>query len=105
MRAVNVEAQACNTSPWLKEEDREFEANLSYVMRLYFGGGEGTEKRAAAEQHQDPAKCSEKDIKSVRSRDSITQRAKSATWAGPGPFPAPRSLTRTHGSGGTMCGL
>lgn len=37
MRAVNVEAQACNTSSWLKEEDREFDTNLSYLKRLYFG--------------------------------------------------------------------
>ena len=72
MRAVNVEAQACNTSPWLKEEDREFETNLSYVMRLYFYWRLGTEKRAAAEQHQDPAKYSEKDVKNVRFRDSIS---------------------------------
>lgn len=67
MRAVNVEAQACNTSPWLKEEDREFETNLSYVMRLYFGGGGG--QRIAGGCNTTLLR-SEKDVKNTGFRDS-----------------------------------
>lgn len=102
MRAVNVEAQACNTSPWFKEEDREFETNLSYVMRLYFGGGGGRAENSGRLQHHPPALRKRRQEHGI---PGLKRRPPSATWAGPGPFPAPRSLTRTQGSGGTRCGL
>lgn len=102
MRAVNVEAQACNTSPWFKEEDREFETNLSYVMRLYFGGGGGRAENSGRLQYYPPALRKRRQEHGI---PGLKRLPPSATWAGPGPFPAPRSLTRTQGSGGTRCGL
>lgn len=104
MRAVNVEAQACNTSPWLKEEDREFETNLSYLKRLYFGGGRRAQKSGQLQSSTRILQSAQKKTEELKI-PRLNQRPKSATWAGPAPFPAPRSLTRTQGSGGTKCGL